>query len=402
MNVRILLFLFAIATTGACQAQEPTAWRNGTDGIYPASNLMDQWPEDGPEIIWTYEELGQGHSSPVVANGFVYATGMEEGTGYLFKFDMEGNLVYRKAYGPEYKESFYGPRGTPVIVGDRVYLISGYGNVYCLDESDAGKIWETNMVDDLGGEVITWGYNETPVIDGDKIYCTPGGKKNNVVALNRFNGNVIWSCPGKQELSAYCTPLLFNHNGRKILATHTASHLLGIDATTGKLLWSHKHPNRYSVHANTPLYRDGGLFFFSGYGKGSGKLLLSADGTSIGLEWNNPMDSRMGGAVYLDGYIYGSGDNNRDWRCIDWATGKDMYTSSELGKGVVIAADGKLYCYSDRGELALVNVTPDKYDLVSETRVVEGSEQHWSHPVIHNGILYLRHGKALIAYQIKK
>lgn len=401
MKINIVLVLFTVMSVLDCQAQEPTVWRNGTDGVYPASNLMDQWPEEGPEIIWSSEVLGNGHSSPVVTDGAVYVTGLEDGTGYLFKFDLDGNLVYRKAYGPEYAESYNGPRGSPVIVGDRIYLVSGYGHVYCMNEGDARKLWEIDMVSDLGGEIIRWGYNETPVIDGNKIYCTPGGQKHNVVALDRFSGKVIWSCPGKQELSAYCTPLLFSHNGRKILATHTASSLLGIDAESGNLLWSHEHPNQYSVHANTPIYQDGGLFFFSGYGKGSGKLVLSADGSSVHLAWNNPMDSRMGGAVWLNGYIYGSGDRNREWRCIDWETGKDMYTSTELGKGVVIAADGKLFCYSERGELALVNATPEEFDLVSETRVRLGSEQHWSHPVIRNGILYLRHGKALIAFELK-
>jgi outer membrane protein assembly factor BamB len=269
-----------------------------------------------------------------------------------------------------------------------------------MKEATAEKIWEIDMVKDLGGDTIRWGYNETPVIDGNLIYCTPGGK-NSVVALDRSNGKLIWSCPGKGELSAYCTPLLLIHNGRKILATHTESHLLGIDAKSGKLLWAHPHPNQWSVHANTPIYHDGGLFFFSGYGKGSGKLVLNEDGSSVKLAWNSVMDSRMGGAVLIDGYIYGSGDNAREWRSINWNTGKDGYASSEIGKGVTIAADGKLICYSDKGELALANANPTKFDLVSKTRVTKGSEQHWAHPVINNGVLYLRHGKALIAYKIK-
>jgi hypothetical protein len=221
------------------------------------------------------------------------------------------------------------------------------------------------------------------------------------VALDRSNGKLLWSCPGKGELSAYCTPLLFTHNGRKILTTHTESHLLGIDAASGKLLWAHKHPNKWSVHANTPIYHGGDLFFFSGYGQGGGKLTLNADGSSVTLAWTTPFDSRIGGAVLIDGYIYGSGDNNREWRCINWKTGKDEWTSMEVGKGVTIAGDDKLIGYSDRGELVLVNATPVKFDLSSQTRVTIGSEQHWAHPVIHDGMLYLRHGKALIAYKVK-
>ena len=399
MKNKLLVLIAAVLISVSCLSQDHTIWRNGTDGIYAESGLLDKWPETGPEIVWAFEELGQGHSSPVVSGGFIYITGMTDGAGFLFKFDLNGKLIYKKEYGPEYNESYHGPRGSTVIAGDLIYLISGYGKVMCLKELNGEEIWSVDMVKDYGGKVITWGYNETPVIDGDVIYCTPGGK-NSVVALNRFTGKMIWSSQGKGELSAYCTPLLFEHNGRKILATHTESHLIGIDPSNGKMLWSYHQPNMWSVHANTPIYHDGGMFFFSGYGQGSGKLNLSADGNKVSLAWNNPIDSRMGGAVLIDGYIYGSGDNNRDWRCIDWETGKDMYTSTEIGKGVTIAADGKLFCYSDRGELALVNVTPQKFDLVSQTRVTKGSEQHWAHPVIHNGILYLRHGKALIAYKV--
>lgn len=400
MKIRLLALSFIAIFVSSCNAQEATAWRNGTDGIYPATGLLDKWPADGPEILWTFEELGQGHSSPVVADDHIYTTGMKDGTGYIFKLDMEGNLVYNTAYGPEYTESFFGPRGTPVVVGDRIYQMTGYGKLLCMSEANGDIIWQLDMVNDLGGDTIRWGYNETPVVDGKVIYATPGGK-NSVVAIDRTDGKILWSCPGKNELSAYCTPLLFMHNGRKILATHTESHLLGMDAKTGELLWAHKHPNQWSVHANTPIYHDGGLFFFSGYGQGGGKLDLSDDGSSVKLAWKTLLDSRMGGAVLIDGYIYGSGDNNRDWRCIDWKTGKDQWTNSELGKGVTIAADGKLFGYSDRGELALINVNPEKFDLVSEIRVTKGSEQHWSHPIIHDGVLYLRHGKALIAYKVK-
>nr|MDA3821941.1 alcohol dehydrogenase [Bacteroidales bacterium] len=168
----------------------------------------------------------------------------------------------------------------------------------------------------------------------------------------------------------------------------------------GKLLWAYPHANKYSVHANTPIYHDGGIFFMSGYGKGSGKIALNEDGTEVSLAWNNPMDSRMGGAVLIDGYIYGSGDNNRSWRAINWETGENAYTSDAFGKGAVISADGKLFAYSDKGEIGLINVNSEKFDLLSKARVKKGSEQHWAHPIIHNGVLYVRHGKALIAYQV--
>jgi len=397
------LVAFSLILSSPGIAQEPTRWRGPeANGIYPGTGLLKTWPAAGPDIIWSYAQLGQGHSSAVASGEFIYSSGMIDGTGYLFKLKLNGELVYKKQYGPEFTQSFYGTRGTPVITVGKIYLLSGYGVLYCLKESDGSLVWKQDLVSKFGGDTITWGYNETPVVDGDKIYCTPGGEKNSVIALNRNTGSLIWSCPGKKELSAYCTPLLFVHNGRKILATHTTSHLLGIDAQTGLLLWSHPQANQWSVHANTPVYHEGGLFYFSGYGQGSGRLNLSPDGSKVSLAWENKtMDSRMGGAVVVDGYIYGSGDNSREWKCINWKTGENTYDSTNLAKGVVIYADDMLFCYSEKGELAMAKADPSKFEIAGKTKVTLGSEQHWAHPVIYRGVLYLRHGSALIAYKIK-
>ena len=363
--------------------------------------MLKEWPTGGPEIKWSYEALGQGHASAIVSNAFVYTTGMSDGTGFLFKFDLDGKLMYKKPYGPEFTESWYGTRGTPVIAGDKIYVESAHGKLVCFNESDGKILWSKELFKDFDGSNIAWGVNETPVVDGDIIYATPGGRKNNVVALNRHTGSLVWTSAGKGELSAYCTPLLFVHNGRKILATHTASHLIGLDAATGKLLWSHRHPNRYSVHPNTPIYHQGELFYFSGYGQGGGLLKLSEDGNSVSRVWyNNQVDSRMGGAVLIDGHIYVSGDENREWRCINWKSGKETYASSEIGKGAIIAAEGMLYCYSERGELALVKADPSGFKVAGKTKVTLGSEQHWAHPAIYDGVLYVRHGQALISYLV--
>ena len=400
---RLIFIVIAFTLLLEGISQEATRWRGPSgDGVYAESGLLKQWPDNGPEVLWTYEELGQGHSSAIVSNGSVYTSGMLDGTGFLYKFDLEGHLIYKQAYGPEYTESWYGTRGTPVIVGNKIYLESGHGKLICFNEIDGEIVWSKDLFKDFDGSNITWGVNETPVVDGRLIYVTPGGSKNNVVALNRYSGDLIWSSEGLGELSAYCTPLLFNHNGRKILATHTASHLIGLDAASGKVLWSYKQRNEYSVHANTPIYHNGELFYFSGYGQGGGKVKLSEDGSSISKGWFiKSVDSRMGGAVLMDGYIYTSGDKNREWRCLDWESGKEMYASTEIGKGVVIYADGMLYCYSERGERALVKPDPSGFNVVSKTKVTLGSEQHWAHPAIYDGVLYVRHGQALISYKVK-
>lgn len=398
---KISIFIAIVFTTLLTYAQSPTIWRGGTNGIYPDKNLLRSWPATGPEIIWAFEGLNEGHSSPVFALGHIFISSMIEKTGYIFVLSIDGKEIKRYPYGTEYYESWPGTRSTPVIDGNTLYIYSGKGVIYALDALEGTLKWEKEMlVDDA--ENIQWGVTETLVIDGEKLFCSPGGNRRNVVALNKNTGNTIWSSPGVGDKSAYCTPLLINHGGKKILVTMMASHICGFDATDGKLLWNYEQPNQWSVHANTPVYNNDMLYCTSGYGKGTVALKLNTDGSSVEKVWfNSDFDGRMGGTILIDGYLYSSGDKNREWRCLDAATGTEKWASAEIGKGVIISADGLLFLYSEKGELAIAEVNPNAFKLLTKTKVEKGTAQHWAHPVINNGILYVRHGNALIAYKIK-
>jgi outer membrane protein assembly factor BamB len=399
----IILVSVVLLTGTFILAQTPTKWRgpNG-NGVYNETGLLKKWPSNGPEILWHFDQLGQGHSSPAISNGLIYVSGMADEKGYIYALTPEGKLKWKASYSEEFSESYPGSRSTPVIAGDLLYIYSGLGVLTCMDANNGTVKWKKDVFKAFDGQNIRWGVTETVVVDGGLVYVTPGGAKNNVVALNRNNGDLVWSSPAKGETSAYCTPLLISLAARKLLVTMTADHIIGLDASTGKMLWSHPQTNRYQVHANTPIYADGGLFCFSGYGQGGVKLELSADGSSVTKAWfSDKLDSRIGGMVLVNGFLYGSGDNNREWRCVDWKTGAEKYADKTIGKGVVIYADGMLYCYSEKGELALVEANPSGFKVASQTKVEMGSEQHWSHPVIDNGRLYLRHGNTLIAYKVK-
>ncbi len=385
-------------------AQEPSHWRGPeASGVYPDKELLDFWPEEGPEMIWHIDSMGKGFSSPVFANNKIYLTGVHEETGYIFIMDKNGNLLKKYSYGGEFTESYPGARSSVTLHGDLMYMMSGLGRLVCMEEANGEIKWENDLLSDFDGRNIRWGMTETVLIDGDVLYCTPGGEKNNVMAFNRHSGDQIWSTAGKSEKSAYCTPLLVDLSARKLLVTMTENHILGMDAKTGKLLWTYPQTNEWSVHANTPVYHDGALFCFSGYGQGGVNLKLSDDGSKVTKQWfDNTMDSRMGGAVIFDGHLYGSGDKSRIWFCADWATGNTTYTSKEIAKGVVILADDKLYCYSQRGELAMVKADPKEFKILGKTKVELGTEQHWAHPVINRGVLYVRHGEVLMAYNIQE
>ena len=405
-----ILTLFLALLMASCQnmwndsSDLPTRWMgpNG-NGIYPETGLLKEWPPEGPEILWTYEDLGIGFSSAVFQNGFIYITGMIDSTGYLYKLNLKGEQIYQAAYGSEWTGSTPGTRGSPTVMKDKIYHVSGNGKVSCFNEQDGSVMWSKELFKDFGGKNITWGINETPVIDGDLIFLTPGGAIHNVIALNRHTGELVWSCQGEGELSAYSSPLLFNHNDRKILTTYTAGHLLGIDAVSGTLLWPVDVHTRWSVHFCTPVYLEGSVFFPTGLRVGGGRINLNEEGDSVKVVWMNNMNEYRNVGLLIDGHIYGSFSERKDltWRCTDWDTGEEIYSSRELGEGYAIYADNMLYIYTFRGELALVIPDPTGFNIVSQTKVNNGSGMHMSYPTMHNGVLYIRHGNALIAYSIQ-
>ena len=306
-----ILLIIAISQLVSCHLvrdhyeTDPTRWLGpSANGIYPETGLLKEWPAEGPEILWTYDSLGLGFSTAVIQNDHLFISGMIDSTGYLFKFNLEGELIYRVPYGLEFTGSYPGTRGSPVVVGDRVYLESGRGKLVCFENENGAIIWSKDLLSDFDGKNILWGMNETPVVDGEVIYATPGGKEYNVVALNRFNGELIWNCRGEGEVSAYCTPLLFVHNGKKMLVSYTASHLMGIDASTGTLLWSEDRPAEWSVHCITPIYYQGELYYGTGNGRGGGKLKLSEDGSQVYPVWENQLgDIRFASYYGMDMFM---------------------------------------------------------------------------------------------------
>ena len=398
------LILCILIFSGELMTQEIVQWRGPhRNGKYPATGLLKSWPEAGPTLLWHIDGLGQGHASAVVTEDKIYTAGTLEETGYIFCFSPEGELQWKVPYGPDWVASWPGTRSTPLYVDGKLYMMSAFGKIFCMDAANGKKLWEVDLFKDYDGRNIKWGVTENLLIDGDILFCAPGGKKNNVIALNRNTGELIWSGEGKSEVSAYCSPLLVKLPKRKLLVTQTANSIMGIDANDGKLLWSPPQTNRWSVHANTPYYRDGYLYCVSGYGKGGIQLKLSADGSVKQEMWRNiSIDNRMGGFVVLGDRIYGSDDSNEGWFCVDWKTGLDIGEVDMMGRGVVIYADGMLYCYNDSGEVVLVKPTTSGYNKVSSFEVPYGEDHHWAHPVIADGKLFIRHGDALMVYDIQK
>ena len=383
-------------------AQDVAQWRGpNRNGIYDEKGLLNKWPDAGPKMLWHYDDLGDGFTSAAVTSSGIYTTGMVEGKGYVYALDLKGNLLWKKEYGPDWTESHFGVRSTPLVIKDKLYFMSAFGKLFCMSTSNGQVIWTVDTFKEYGGRNITWGVTENLLYNSGVLFCAPGGSNASVIAINRTNGKLIWKSKGNGEKSAYCSPLMINLPSRKLLVTMMEKSIQGYDASTGKMLWSFRHSTDPFVSPNVPVYNDGYLYCTSGYGLGGVMLKLAPDGSSVSEVWKNPsLDPKIGGVVVLNGRIYGTGDRNRMLFCLDWKTGKQIYAIGQLAPANIIADDGLLYIYSETGKVALVEPKTDGFNIISSFTVPLGSGTHWAHLVINDKRLYVRHGNSLMVYDI--
>jgi outer membrane protein assembly factor BamB len=416
--VFISLFSLTWITTlaGRVNASDWPQWRGPQrDGKIQETGLLKTWPEQGPKILWSIDGLGRGHSSPSVKDNIVYATGMIDRTDYLQAIDPKGKILWKVPFGRGWFEAEKGVRSTPTIEGERIYVISGMGEISCIDASKAEAVWTVPAFERFQGEYGQWGIAESLLLVDEKVIYTPAGKETAMVALDKNSGETIWKSESLPDYTGYASPILIHWGGREVIANVTANYIFGVDSRNGKILWKYRysdldtptwHPDAPIINIPTPLFHQGNLYVTSGYDHVGVMFRLSADASDIEFVWKDAtLDCHHGGVVLVDGYIYGSNwiDNARgNWACVEWKTGKTMYEKKWQTKGSIIYADERLYCYEERrGIVALVKPDPEDFAIVSQFRVEAGVGPHWAHPAISNGILYIRHGDMLTAYDIR-
>ena len=396
------LYLLLSCSVSLVSAQ--IQWRNDRTGVYNETGLMKSWPANGPELLWHVDGLGRGHSSVSINNDKMYVTGYIDGRGYLYVFGLDGKLQNKIEYGAEWdSDAYVGTRSTVMHDGGKLYVVSGLAELFCYDAASLKLLWSKNYISEYGAKNTVHGWNGPPLFVGEKLITAPGGQKYHVVALNKTTGEMIWSTSGAtaNDMSGYATPIYINDQQVPQVVAMMSDHIIGVDISNGKLLWSHGHTNRFREHPNTPEYSNGMVLGMSDYGKGSVMLRLTNGGRSIEKVWENTdISHKTGNTLKFGDYIYASGERTH-WHCVNWQTGKTIYSDQTLGVGTIIAADGMLYCYSEKGEMALVKPNPQKFEVISKFDITLGTEQHWAHPVIYRGVLYIRHGDTLMAYNIK-
>lgn len=399
---KISILLISLLISAQIFSQDFAQWRGlNRDGKYIESGLLKSWPVDGPELLWHFDDLGEGHASAAIANDKIYTAGTIDEIGYIFALNLKGELQWKVKYGAEWTQSWPGVRSTPLIVDEKLYLLSGFGILSCMNTLDGSLLWEIDFMKEYGGLNIQWGYCENLLVDGNQLFVTVGGPDANIVSVNKNDGKLIWKSKGKGEKSAYGSPALIIHNGRKLIITHTEFSILGLDAMNGEMLWSHEKKNKWAVHPNTPIYHEGQLYCVSGYGAGGIMLKLSENGEEVTEIWKNiSLDNQMGGVILLDGKLYGGGQASKKWICLDWESGEEIFVTKEVQRGNSIYADGLIYFYDERGLVNLIDPDGENTKLISQFRVPFGEAQHWAHLVIDNKKLYVRHGSSLMVYSI--
>ncbi len=422
MNKMFITMLVGVSfCTGAMAQVTPYGWRGPQhDGYYPDKGLLKEWPAEGPQMIFETSDAGKGYSSPLVVGDKVFLTGMneDESEEVLNCYNLKGEKQYTVSYGHPWKQSYPETRTTPAVADGKAYVISGMGEVVCIDTSNGKIVWKVDAGTKYERKTGMWGTSECPLVYDNKVIYTPCGDQTTIVALNKDTGEEIWKSRPLGEKSGYVSPIMIEYKGKRQIVGSTSLSAFGVNPETGEIEWTFdnwgpkftgKQGRWDNIAPNSALYKDGKIFFCHGYDLNGFQLKLADDLKSVEVTWRTEtLDTHHGGYVLVNGKIYGSNwinNNDGNWCCLDWETGKTDYEekwTGGAGKGSIIAADNKLFIYDERrGFVGLVNPTPEKFDVVSKFRVAKGSGPYWAHMHIDNGILYLRHGEYFAAYKIK-
>lgn len=406
----------ARAGGGAAAGTDYPGWRGANrDGHSPDKGLLKEWPEGGPKLLWTFDDCGKGYSAPSVAGGRLYYTGARKGKAEIICLDAgSGKELWATEIGGDPEKGYNtswgaGTRGAVTIDDGLAYAINANGDLVCVSADKGAKKWHKSLVDDFGGKIPSWGYSESPLVDGNKVIVTPGGKQGAIVALDKKTGATIWASKDLTDGAHYSSVIVADVKGKRQYIQLFMKTLAGVDAESGELLWTSKWPGRTAV-IPTPIYHDGHVYVTSGYGAGC--KLVKIDGGKAEDVWDNKtIKNHHGGVIKVGSHVYGFSDGG-GLVCQDFMTGEKKWNEKGQGKnkGAVHYADGMLYCVDEQeGSVFLAEATPagftetGRFPMPGVTELRKGTQgKVWTHPVVVGGKLYLRDQDLVFCLDVKK
>jgi outer membrane protein assembly factor BamB len=409
-SVRTLTLLLALtlipvnAGVGAVEAEWPQ-WRGPErNGLSRETGLMKAWPASGPKAAWSAAGLGQGYGSLSIKGDRIFVQGMRGGESFVFALNRaDGKQAWAVKLGPSQTDDRGdGPRGTPTVDGDRVYALSENGDLACLRFANGAVVWQRNILKDFGGSNLNWLISESPLVDGNRLIVTPGGREAGIVALDKMTGKTIWTAKELNDRAGYASCIVADVQGVRTVMGLTASAGVGVRASDGKLMWRYEPVANRTANCTTPVYHDNKVFYTSAYGTGSALLKLTAQGGEVKAEeayFSRDMMNHHGGVVLVDGYLYGF--SNAILTCMEFATGKVMWRDRSVGKGSLTYADGQLYLLGEGNTVGLAEATPQGYREKGRFTIEDQGRPSWAHPVVAGGKLYIRNQGTLTCYHVK-
>ena len=414
MLKRCLPFFAAlIGLVAALSAQSPSTatgtdwpqWR-GPDrtGKSTETGLLKQWPASGPPRLWRITNLGAGYGSLAMRGDRIYVQMLAGRQSAVASLDRSsGKLIWARPLGAGgNNDRGPGPRGTPTIDGDRLYVLTETGDLACLRAADGSVIWQRNILQDFRGRNIEWHISESPLVDGDRVIVTPGGRDATVVALDKMTGKTIWTSKGLSDAAGYASVVTGDVNGVRTLMTFTSDAGVGLRASDGKLMWRYTQAANGTANIATPVFFSNKVFYTSGYDTGGALLNLTAQAGEVRAAeayFTRNLKNHHGGVVLVDGYLYGFSDSILT--ALQFDTGRLAWRNRSVGKGAVTYADGHLYILSENNVVGLVQATPTSYVEKGRFEIPDSGWPAWAHPVVSGGRLYIRNQDSLAAYDVR-
>lgn len=422
----------ALLTLSVAFAEDWPEWRGkGRTGEFREEGILDRFPTSGLKVTWRVP-VRSSFAGPAVANGRVFVMDwtpaqINRGTERVLALDEKtGKMLWTREWPANYTglQGTYaiGPRATPTVDGDRVYVLGAMGALHCLRVTDGEILWSRDYVKDFGTNVPVWGMSAAPLVAGNRLICLTGGANNGkVIALDKMTGKEVWRALDSDSEPGYSPPILVMAGGRQQVIQWHATGIASLDPETGRVYWQQPWRLNLALNPATPIV-SGLRLFFTAFYNGPRMLTLDNAKPDATLAWKGKSESEIDtdglhsiiSTPVMDGdYIYGVCSYGQ-LRCLNAKTGERVWETFAATGGqkarwataLIVKHKDRYFLNNDAGDLILARLTPKGYEEISRTFLIKPTSKpgnrrekefvNWSHPAYANGHIIARNDEEII------